>query len=139
MQVGRSDTSDEDEAITIALTRVSSEVYQRSQDMEPEPADWTVCHPSIKVGQRAAQRIEGPVVIAELDLQPAGLQAKGDLHLAPRGLAVQAMVDGVSKQLFQDDQEPTLLCARQSMIMGELLGEANQLTKFRRIAAQIKR
>src|SRR6266404_1233278 len=131
------DLSSEDEMVTIAVAGIPGVIDERSEDWEAEPADRPVCRGLIEIGQGPHQRVERPAVIAECDLQPAGVEGEGDFDLAPpRGLTIVAVVDGISEQLLDDDQETSPLSGGQSMAAGEPLGKADQAAKLGRVAAQ---
>src|SRR6516225_4323194 len=107
--------SDEDEMIALVVAGISRIIDERPQDVQAEPADLPICPRLVEIRQGADLRVERPAVIGEFNFEPSGLQAEGDLDPARRRFAVIAMIDSVDEQLFEDDQEPSALGARQSV------------------------
>src|ERR1700740_980335 len=79
LSLGPSNVSNKGEIIAITTTKIFSIIGQKSQDLEAEAAHHPLCGGQVEIGQRSAQWIERPPVIAEFDLDLLAVKRERDL------------------------------------------------------------
>ena len=116
--------------VSAAGAAVARFVDERAQDMQTKPAFRPVGRGLVELRRALRQRVERPAVIAEIDLDPAGLRGERHLDLGLRRPVRIAVMQGVGEQLFEDDQQPRSFRTGQPAATGELLGKFHQAGEF---------